>query len=53
MMALDAIELLDREHLKLSATWELLFRMLHALVQAEHPYAYLVATERRATRPHA
>jgi hypothetical protein len=28
----------------LDAIW-----MLHALAQAEHPYAYLVAIERRAT----
>lgn len=54
MMALDAIELHDHDHRKLVASWERLCRMLHLLTQAEHPYAYLVATDRRATtRRHA
>ncbi len=53
-MAIDAVELLDREPLKPIVSWNLPFRMLHAFVQAEHPDAYVVATERRATaRPRA
>jgi len=53
-MAIDAVELLDREPLKRIASWGLLFRILHALVQADHPHACVVATERRATtRPRA
>jgi hypothetical protein len=47
----DAIALHDRER-KRTASWGLLFEMLHAVVRAEQPYAYLVATERRTT-PHA
>ena len=48
MMTIDAIELSDRDRRRKTASWDLLFKMLHALVQAEHPCAYLVATERPA-----
>jgi hypothetical protein len=54
VIAIDAVELSDRERRKRTAGWQLLFQMLHAVVQAEHPYAYLVATERRPTiKPHS
>jgi hypothetical protein len=53
MMAFDAIAPIDRGPRKWTASWDLLFEMLLALVRSEHSYAYLVATERPPSSPRA
>lgn len=53
MIPVEAIELVPGgpRNGRWAARLDLLLRMLHAVTIAEHPYAYLVATEPRRPRP--
>ena len=54
MKPLEAIELLPTAtYERWTALLDVLLRMLHGLTIAEHPYAYLIATEPRAHKRQA